>query len=118
MKFKVKALNLMASEPQILLHDEDCVVLGVKDNDRVTIIGKRTTIALVAHTNQTIEPGTAYIPVQLLKQAGAQDGDTVDIAYTHNPDSTRFIRKKMDGKELTKEQIEAIVRDILDNRLS
>ena len=118
MKFKVKALNLMASEPQILLHDEDCVVLGVKDNDRVTIIGKRTTIALVAHMNQTIEPGMAYIPVQLLKQVGAEDGDTVDIAYTHNPDSTRFIRKKMDGKELTKEQIEAIVRDILDNRLS
>ncbi len=118
MKFTVRTANILTSEPSVLLHDDDCITLGVKENDRVSITGKKSTIALVSHTNSLIEKGTVSIPDSIIEKIGTNKDGTVDIAYTHNPESTRYIRKKMDGERLEKEQIEAIVQDILENRLS
>jgi AMP phosphorylase len=49
---------------------------------------------------------------------GTNKDGMVDIVFAHPPESVRFIRMKMDGEVLTKEQIESIVQDILENRLS
>ncbi len=118
MRFNVKSIDVRTSDPQILLNEEDCVKLGVKENDRVSISGKKVTIALVSYVENIIAPGTAYIPSRLLDKTGTNDDGTVDIAFAHNPDSVRYIRMKMDGEKLSKEQIDSIVKDILDNRLS
>ena len=118
MKFKVKSYSIHTAEPQILLDDEDCQTLGVKENDRVMITADRSVIAIVSYADDIIEKGVAGIPAQLLDWIGAEKDGTVDIAYAHAPDSVRFIRKKMDGERLEKDQIDAIVKDILDNRLS
>ncbi len=118
MKFNVKSVDVYASEPQVLLDDGDCVRLGVKENDRVSITGQRSTIALVAYADNLVEPGVAIIPNQILNRVGLGKDGTLEIAYAHAPDSVRYIRKKMDGERLEKEQIEAIVEDILENRLS
>ena len=118
MKFKVREVNIRSSDPYITLSKADCVELGVKENDRVSITGERTTIAMVAYSDDIVEQGTAIIQSQILKKTGLGKDGTVDIVYAHKPDSVRYVRKKMDGGKLTKEEIEAIVRDILENRMA
>ena len=118
MRFKVKTYDVIMTTPTILLDEQDCITLGLKDNDRVMITGERATIAVVTYGKDVIEPGTAGIPTSLLKKTGQNKDGTVDIVFTHAPDSVRYIRMKMDGEKLDKDQIEAIVRDILENRLS
>ena len=119
MKFNIKTFDVHSSDPMILLTDRDCQQLGIKENDRVSITGKKSVIALVASSSEDIIPdGTAYVPEALIKKVGTNEDGTVDIVYAHNPESVRYIRMKMDGERLEKEQIEAIVNDILDNRLS
>ena len=118
MKFQVKSYDVYTSEPMILLDEGDCISLGVKENDRVTITGKKSTIALVSYSDNLVTKGTAVLPNSIIKKVGTNEDGTVDIVYAHKPESVRFIRKKMDGERLSKEQIEAIVTDILENRLS
>ena len=118
MKFNVKTYDVYTAEPQILLDDKDCETLGVKENDRVMITGQRSAIALVSHAVDLVQSGTAFIPSKIFERVGQNKDGTVEIVFAHAPDSVRFIRKKMDGERLGKEQIEAIVKDILDNRLS
>ena len=118
MKFNVKTYDVHTAEPQILLDDKDCETLGVKENDRVMITGQRSAIALVSHAVDLVQSGTAFIPSKIFERVGQNKDGTVEIVFAHAPDSVRFIRKKMDGERLGKEQIEAIVKDILDNRLS
>ena len=118
MKFNVKSEDVRAAEPEILLHEQDCIELGVKENDRVNITGQNSAIALVTYADKIINRGTAFIPTSILSRTGVNKDGTVNITYAHNPDSVRYIRMKMDGEKLNKDQIEAIVKDILDNRLS
>jgi len=118
MKFNVKSFDVHTSEPMIIMSDNDCMNLGIKENDRVSITGKKSTIAMAAYSKGIIPDGTAYLPDTILKKVGTNEDGTVDIVYAHNPESVRYIRMKMDGERLEKEQIEAIVNDILENRLS
>ena len=118
MKFRAEEVMVQFSDQQIVLNRNDCVELGVKENDRVNILGKESTIALVMLIDYDIGSKTAYIPTSILEKIGAGNGDTVDITYAHKPDSVRYVRKKMDGQKLSREEIEAIVKDILENRMS
>ena len=118
MKFKVKTVDVIASEPYVLLDREDGQALGVKENDRVMISGTKSSIAVVAFGNKLMEKGMVIMAAELFSKVGSNSDGTVDIVFAHAPDSVRYIRMKMDGEKLEKEQIEAIVRDILENRLS
>ncbi len=118
MKFNVKTVDVIASEPYVLLDREDGQALGVKENDRVMISGTKSSIAVVAFGNKLMEKGMVIMAAELFSKVGSNSDGTVDIVFAHAPDSVRYIRMKMDGEKLEKEQIEAIVRDILENRLS
>ena len=118
MKLIVKNYDIDASEPTVLLHDNDCLEIGVKENDRVSITGSRSAVALVSRSDTLVEEGTVMMPAALLERCGVIDGGEVNVVYCQNPDSVRSIRRKMDGEKLSKEEIESIVTDILNNKLS
>ena len=118
MKFKVKTYDVHTPEPQILLDREDGQIIGVKDNDRVLISGQKAMIAIASYSNKLVESGTIIIPTSMLEKVGTNKDGTVDVIFAHPPESVRYIRKKMDGERLSKDQIQDIVNDILENRLS
>lgn len=118
MKLEVKYYDVDTSEPTVLLHDADCEEIGVKENDRVNIIGPKTAIALVSRSDTLVSKGTIMMSAPLIAQCRTKDGDVVNVTYAAKPDSVRSIRRKMDGEKLSKEEIEGIVVDILDNKLS
>lgn len=118
MKLRAKYYDVDTSEPTVMLHDADCIEIGVKENDRVSISGRKTAVALVSRSDTVVQQGTVLMSEDLLKKCGVSDGDEVSVAYTQKPDSVRSIRKKMDKEKLSKEEIEAVVEDILDNKLS
>ncbi len=118
MKLDVKYYDVDTSEPTVMLHDDDCIEIGVKENDRVSIMGTKSAVALVSRSDTVVQKGTVLMPSALMIKCGVVEGDTVNVNYSQNPDSVRSIRKKMDGEELGKDEIRAIVQDILDNKLS
>ena len=118
MKLEARFCDVDSSEPMVLLHDDDCLEIGVKENDRVSISGTKSTVALVSKSDTLVEKGTVLLPPSLMSKCAVEEGDTVNVQFAPKPDSVRSIRRKMDGEKLDKEEIVAIVEDILDNRLS
>ena len=118
MKLRAKNYDIDASEPTVLLHDNDCLEIGVKENDRVSITGARNVVALVSRSDTLVEEGVVMMPAPLMERCGVREGEEVNVVYCQNPDSVRSIRKKMDGEKLSKDEIESIVVDILNNKLS
>ncbi|MBO4798367.1 MAG: AMP phosphorylase [Candidatus Methanomethylophilaceae archaeon] len=118
MKLKCKLFDMDVSEPSVMLHDDDCIEIGVREGDRVKIAGSKTAVAIAAHSDTLLERGTIYIPFSVSKVCGVRDGDEVSVTFSTKPDSVRSIRKKMDGEKLDREEIHAIVEDILENRLT
>ena len=118
MKFKVQSRNVRTPEPEIMMNYQDCVTLGIKENDRVMITGARSWIAIASYAEGIVDQGTVFLPTVIMDKVGTDKDGMVDVVFAHPPDSVRFIRKKMDGEKLNKDQIHDIVVDILENRLS
>ena len=116
MNIKVKFLDI-STEPMVLINAADAMKIGGKDNDRVKIEGKKAAIALL-NVSDFVNEGEAVLSNDLKAKVGASNGDEVNIVYTSSPESVRSIRRKMDNEKLSKDEIHAIVQDILDNRLS
>lgn len=118
MKLKVKSMDTGVAEPVALMDPADCVLLGVKENDRVRIDGVRSTTALLNISDTFVEPGEVVLLGNVISRIGTSDGEEVNVVFASSPESVRSIRKKMDGEKLTKDEITGIVVDILDCRLS
>lgn len=118
MILKVKYYDIDSSEPTVMIHDDDCAVIGVKENDRVQLVGRSNAVALVSRSDTLVDKGVVLVPDMVMKALGVADGDDVNVIYSQKPDSVRSIRKKMDAEKLSREEIESIVTDILENRLS
>ena len=119
MKLTANYYDLDTNLPVVLLHMEDCAEIGVADNDRVSVCGnKKVQICMVSMSDTLLERGQVLIPGALMEKLAIESGDVVDVQYMPKPDSVRTIRRKMDGEKLSREEIEGVVKDILDNKLS
>lgn len=118
MKLKVRSLDIGASEPLVLMDPADCAEMGLKDNDRVRIDGRKSTTAMLNISDSLVLPGELILLGDTAKKIDVSDGDIVNVAFASNPESVRSIRKKMDGEKLTADEIRAVVTDIGDNRLA
>lgn len=118
MKLKARYYDVDTADMAVLMHEDDCAAIGVKENDRVSVTGRSNIVALVTSSDTLVDRGFIMMPGNVMKKCGAEDGDEVDVVYSPKPDSVRSIRRKMDGEKLDREEIEGIVKDILDNSLS
>lgn len=105
----------------VLLHADDARQIGVREGDRVTILNtpKGTSVrAPVAITKTLITPGQVTISSGVNKRLQIEDGESVEIRASPRPQSIEFIRKKMDGGRLTREETSQIVEDMTKEVLS
>ena len=122
MKFIVKDLDIGTGGALIaILNEEDAERLDFHSEDRVLIIkGKRKEVAILDTTpsSHVVLPGTIGLMDELIEKMGLHNGDSVEIRHAKKPQSIQFIRDKLDGKQFTAEQIDEIIGDISNNRLS
>lgn len=117
--FKVKKIDLCAGEYTVILHERDAKELGVRNLDRVKVVGKKTSITAIVETTDAIveekEVGLLEIGYDTLE---INEGDNVELLPATRPMSVDYIKKKMNGLDLSAEEIRAIVRDIVERNLS
>ena len=119
MRFKVKFYNVDSSEPRVIMHDDDCVELGVKEMDRVRIDGKsKSTVTLVSRSDTVVKKGTVLMSSDVMKKIEAKDGEEVNIENSPKPESVKSIRHKMDNERLSSTEIHEVVKDIAESKLS
>ncbi len=118
MKLTARYYDVDAAELVVLMTDADCAAIGVKENDRVSITGSKTAVAIVTVSDTLVDAGSIMLTRDVMEKCGAGEGESVEVVFSSKPDSVRSIRKKMDGGRLSREEIDGIVEDILDNRLS
>ena len=118
MQLKATYYDIDSSEPTVLLHEDDCATLGVREGDRVRVRGESAAVAIVSVSDTVAVRGEALLPQSVLDLARVQPGDVVDVAVSHSPESVRSVRAKMEGARLTDGQIAELVDDVVAGRLS
>ncbi len=119
MKLKAKYIDMDAGEYTAVMHDDDCMEIGVREQDRVKVKHERSEITAILQTTDTV---VASGEIGLLGKAfttmGIQPLEELEVIYTPKPNSVSYIKKKMRGEELSTEEIRTLIQDISDHNLS
>jgi AMP phosphorylase len=119
MKFKVKLIPVKMDRSSIMMNQSDAEELGLIVGDRVRIAyGRKSCIADVQIATGMIERGEVGVCMGVTGEIEIDEGAEVEILPVPKPTSVEYIRKKMDGAKLTKDEIYAIIRDIVSNALT
>ncbi len=122
MKLKVKEMDIATGGTLIaILNKDDAQKLDLHHEDRVRISFKnRSTRAVIdiATKKRLVPKGKIGMMQEVLDKLKVKGKDSVEIDIEEKPISVHYIREKLDGKELSEEEINAIVKDIVKNNLS
>ncbi|MBI2653760.1 AMP phosphorylase [Candidatus Woesearchaeota archaeon] len=122
MKLKVKDIDISSGGPLIaVLNHQDAAMLDLHVMDRIKIKkrGKIETVVVdIAESNKVVPKGRIGVFEEVIISLKLKNNDVVDIVIARKPLSIDYIKKKLDGQKLTKNEIDQIVWDIVHNKLS
>ena len=116
MNLKARYIDMESAEYTCVLHDNDAIELGVREQDRIRIKHERNSIvALLQTTDTVVNQGGVGILGRAYGVLGPERDEIVDVVPTSKPESVKYIKKKMRGEELTTEEIRTIINDIVQH---
>jgi len=122
MKLKCKKINISTSGPLIaILNIHDADELDVTALDRIKIKkGKSSVIVAIdiANDNKEIKKGQIGLFKGVQAILKIKDSETVEIEQIQRPNSLYYIKGKLDGKELNEKEMDEIIKDLVENRLT
>jgi len=122
MELKIKLLKWSAGHPVAMLNQETARKIGIRTSDRISIKTLSTRpreISTLADTIKgLVKKDEIAVSSELKKRLGLDVGQKVDVNLANPPKSLIYIKKKLNKKSLSKKEIEAIMRDVVNNSLS
>ncbi|HSV42303.1 MAG TPA: thymidine phosphorylase, partial [Methanomassiliicoccales archaeon] len=119
MKLKAKYIDVDTGELTALINDDDAQELGIREMDRVRIVHEGNGIVAIVNTSDTfVKKGEIGLLGDSFHRYGAEVEELLDVYAAPRPESVEYIRKKMDGGELTTQEIDVLVSDIAQRNLS
>ncbi|MHB8606256.1 MAG: AMP phosphorylase, partial [Thermoplasmatota archaeon] len=118
LKLKVRILEIDFARYQVLLHVKDAESLGLHPGDRVRVTNDETVTAIVDTTDSVIAQGEVGVFLELRDRLECATGEEIVIFPSEKPESVKYIKKKMQGKRLAKEEIDRLIGDVVDGTLS
>jgi AMP phosphorylase len=118
-KFIVKTLDIATRG--VLLNRADARRIGVLDGDRVQIINPAngiTAAAFVETTSTIAQQGTIGVYRITNERMQLEEGTEIEVREAGRPKSLDFIKKKMDGNKLSKEETLTIIKDVVNDDIS
>jgi len=118
MKLKVKILKFLAGRPVCMIHEKTAEEMSLHIENRVILKKrKKRIISIVNITLNIIKPKEIAVSNVVIKRLKLKTGDVIDVEITEPPKSINFIKKKLKGRELEKQEIKEIIQDISNNAL-
>ena len=120
MKLKVKDIQLTTGGPLVaVLHEKTAKLLGIFPTERVRITRKKEIANCVVDTTKKgIEEGEIGLFEEVLKKVKISHGMQIEVERAEHPASIQAIKRKLQGKTLSGEEINSIIKDIVKNELS
>jgi len=122
MKVKIKISDWEAGIPVIMLRKKTAEKLGVHPKQRLLIKNfdrkPKQIYAIVDVFEKILKEDEVAISLGVKKALGVKTGEKIDISLASPPKSLDYIKEKLENKDLSKEKIFLIIKDIVGNNLS
>jgi len=119
MKLRFKPLQLEAGRLVGFINKHVAELLNVIEGDRIELEYKKTKITLPVNiVEKFLEKDEISLSEEAETYLKVKKGNLIEASIALEPESTRFILKKLHNKELNKNEIFSIVKDIVNNSLN
>ncbi|MFC1742207.1 AMP phosphorylase [Nanoarchaeota archaeon] len=122
MKFKVQDVDITTGGTLVaIMNRNDAGMLDLHTGDRLRITrGMNSAIAVldIAESEKVVRRGYLGLMEEVLSKLGARQGSNVHISLEEKPKSIALIKKKLNGKRLSDNELFTIVDDIVKNKLT
>jgi AMP phosphorylase len=118
MKLKVKILKFLTGRPVCMIHEKKAQEMSLHIDNRIMVKKSNKRIISIVNTiSEIIKPNEIAVSNTVIKRLRLKKGDIVDVEITEPPKSINLIKRKLEGEELNKKEINEIVQDISNNAL-
>jgi AMP phosphorylase len=119
MELKVKFLKFWAGRPIAVINYSASNHMNIHIGERVLISKYGDSIISVVDVSRDyIRSDEIAVSQEIMDALSIKEGDTVEVGLAEKPESTLFIKRKIDGEHLNKQEIEKIIKDIVNNALT
>ncbi len=117
--YRVKIFDIGAGRPVVILNEDDAREKNLFLGDRVELVYKtRRAVAIVDTSNTLVHDSEIGVFSELAEELGLEDGEFIHIVPMMKPASVEYIKRKLDGQELSEKEIYSVIDDLMENRLS
>lgn len=119
MPLEAVVIDLLSGKKAVIMNKADARRYGITLHDRlkVTHYNKQCT-AVVEITDSLVSEGKIGIYREVAKELDVREKGEIELAVAKTPQSVQYIRKKVEGKTLGKDEIGAIIKDVVNMNLS
>lgn len=118
-QFTCRTIDILTGHRTVLLNRKDCEHVDIRAHDRVNLRkGDKSATATVDTTTTIVHVGEIGITNDLIPELGVNEGEVIDVSLLPAPASASFIRKKVMGHKLSKDEIYSIVQDAVKGVLT
>ncbi len=119
MKLKARPMDIQSGgRKAAILAEETASSLGVLSSDRVRISYKNECLAAIVNTASDFPRSSVGLYKEVSEELKVKTGDIVEVEFVEAPESLGYVHAKIAGERLRETEIRAIVRDVLEHRLS
>src|SRR3989344_5903340 len=122
MELKIKFLKWSAGIPVAMIHKKTAAEIGIHSGDRISIkpVDKNPKViyTIVDTVEKIIKRNEIGLSFEIKKTEHLKNGERADVNFSPSSKSLSFIKKKLEGKELSQGEINEIIFDVVDNSLS
>jgi len=116
---KVKPIDIFTGRNIIVLNKQEAQSHDIYSGYRTEIKHDgKDIITIVDVSDEIVEPGEIGVFKDLASWHKLKKGDVVEVVHMDQPESIKFIKKKLDKGSLTAGEIKTIVKEIMQDRLS
>ncbi|MFX0097168.1 MAG: AMP phosphorylase [Candidatus Hodarchaeota archaeon] len=117
-KFAAKILDLELDE-KVILNRKDAKKLKVDIETRLLLKSKKSdTLKEIILTDSLVQPGQVGLTPQIQEMLMIKENDIIDVSSKDEPKSFPYLSRMLDGEKLERDEILAIVQDIVSRNLS
>jgi putative thymidine phosphorylase len=122
MELKVCLLDWSAGIPAAMINSKTAEEMGIHESNRVLIRkyskGEDGFSTIVNVVENLVKENEIGISLEIKELFNLKKGQKVYVDIAKSPASLEYIKKKIDKKKLSKEEIKEIIKDIVNNSLS
>ena len=116
---QVKLIDIKTGRNIVVLNEKEAEENDIYNGYRVILKHNgREIIAIVDLSSKMVKRGEIGLFGDIAEELNVEDKGLIQVKHMEKPASLEFIKLKLDGESLNKDQISTIIRELMKNRIS